>query len=145
MKKAVLSLLFVVLSLTLLWGCNNKSHTNPLVYENKQYNFSLELPKSWDGKYKVDEKGDNILFISKANQSTGGVVFQISIWNKAEWDKNGEEQAKTLRLVKIGEKGDKVYVFNTPTDVEYVNDDETKKNEYLTMWNDTESIKSSFK
>jgi hypothetical protein len=43
-----------------------------------------------------------------------------------------------------GEKADQVYTFAMPTDVQYTPDDDTKKNEYLSMSNDVEAIKSSF-
>ena len=67
-----------------------------IVYENTKYNFTLRLPKSWEGKFDVEERvgeseawPNSYNFIDKANKGYGGVIFTITIWTKEDWLKNG--------------------------------------------------------
>lgn len=64
---------------------------------------------------------------------------------KKKWNKDGDELIKLIHIAKIAEQGDTVYTINTPTDVQYDNQDEKKKTEYLSMADDINSIKASFK
>ncbi|TCZ79306.1 methyltransferase [Paenibacillus albiflavus] len=145
MKNIFRVFLLVLLSLCLLSACvDNKSEAKSIIFENAKNNFTLQLPHNWDGKYDVNETEDKITFVNKANKSSGGVLFEIRIWTKEKWSTEGEELAKIIHLSKIGEKGDIVFSFNTPTDIQYILEDDNKKQEYLTMSNDIEAIKASF-
>lgn len=146
MKNILNVLLFVFIPLCLLIACNeSKSEAKSIIYENTNYNFNLKLPQNWDGKYDVVETENKIIFYNKANKSSsGGELFDISIWSKEKWRTEGEELTKIIHLSKIGETRDKIFAINTPTDVQYAPDDETKKQEYLTMSNDVETIKATF-
>ncbi|MFD0681653.1 MULTISPECIES: S-layer homology domain-containing protein [unclassified Paenibacillus] len=116
-------------------------------YENTQYGFSLKIPKSWEGKYDITDTapttaGHNIDFINKSTKY--GILFTISVWSKKFWEENKEEINGQIRATKIGEKGDHVYVFHTPTDVQYDPADEKSMADYLSMFKDVEAIKGSF-
>lgn len=56
----------------------------------------------------------------------------------------GEALSQIIHLTKLGEKNDTIFSWATPTDVQYIPDDEASKQEYLEMFIDVESIKSSF-
>jgi hypothetical protein len=144
--KNLFNLLFLVLiPLCLLNACSdNKSEAQNIIYEDTNNNFTLKLPKSWDGKYDVVETESGIKFLNKANKLGGGELFNIGIWSKEKWSAEGDELTKTIHISKIGEKGDKIFTVNTPTDVQYISDDDNKKKEYLSMSNDIENIKATF-
>jgi hypothetical protein len=160
MKKTFIVLMVSIMLLSLLSACTestkptqstvnetqkDKSNENNLIlYENTKYNFTLNIPKKWSGKYVVREKDNNITFFSKANQP-GGELFNIQVWEKEKWNKDGDELIKLIHISKIAEQGDTVYTINTPTDVQYDNQDEKKKTQYLSMADDINSIKASFK
>ena len=122
-----------------------------IVYENTKYNFTLKLPKSWEGKYEVmdivnEAMGtDNYNFIDKANKGWGGVVFTISIWTKDDWIKNGPTAIGIGRIYKIGEDEDKVLTLSPPGDVEYDPQDEKLTAEYSSMADHINTIKTTFK
>ncbi|MDQ0888607.1 hypothetical protein QFZ81_003695 [Paenibacillus sp. V4I9] len=116
--------------------------TESIVYENNKYNFILEIPKSWDGKYDVVENGDGLRFVYKANKN--GTLFSITIWSKEKWSTDGAELAKNIHISKIGEKGDKIYTLSTPTDVQVDPSDKKMTADYASMWEDIEGIKATF-
>jgi hypothetical protein len=115
--------------------------TESMVYENTKYNFILKIPKSWNGKYDVEENGDNLRFVYKANN---GTLFSITIWSKEKWNTDGAELVKNIHISKIGEKGDKIYTLSTPTDVQVVPSDKKMAADYNSMWEDIEGIKATF-
>lgn len=146
MKKRYVLFVLLFIPLFMSYACSNgKSETKVIVYENQEYSFMIELPKTWKGKYEVVETDNNVTFFSKANRSVGGQLFTIGIWSTENWTKEGEELSKMIHISKIGEKGNNVYALSTPTDVQYSTDDEQNKKEYLTMFDDIESIKTTFK
>ncbi|MEK4511160.1 hypothetical protein EJP82_02550 [Paenibacillus anaericanus] len=125
--------------------------TPNIAYENSKYKFTLDLPKSWEGKYEVkstlfkDSGKENIDFIDKANHEFGGVVFTIQVWPKAKWNADGKTTAEMVPLFKIGEKGDQVFTLTTPTDVQYDLNDVKLSEEYKNMHDYINTIKTSFK
>ncbi|MDB5054812.1 MAG: Copper amine oxidase N-terminal protein [Bacilli bacterium] len=118
-----------------------------MLYENTKYNFTLKLPKSWEGKYDVVEGTDFINFIDKANKDAGwgGLLFTIQEWSKERWNTDGVEEAKNYQISKIGENGDKIFTLSTPSDVNYNVNDEKMKAEYASMWSHINTIKTTFK
>ncbi|MFM1654200.1 methyltransferase [Brevibacillus sp. B_LB10_24] len=144
MKHWYLGLCLAIFSLGFLQACANSSgDAQTTLYENTSYHFTLQLPASWEGKYDVDETDSAITFSSTANKP-GGVLLQIGIWTKEKWKEEGEELTQIIHIAKIGETEDKIFSFSTPTDVQYIPDDEAKKQEYLRMTEDIEKIKASF-
>jgi hypothetical protein len=117
-----------------------------IVYENTKYNFTLKLPESWEGKYYVKDDpvsvGNNIDFISKDTKLD--VLFTISIWSKDYWSKKEEEVKGQIPISKIGEKGDKVYLFHSQLIMESNSDDEKLKAAYESMVKDIKTIRNTF-
>lgn len=56
----------------------------------------------------------------------------------------GEVLSQIIHLSKLGEKNDTIFSWATPTDVQYIPEDVASKQEYMEMFTDVESIKSSF-
>ncbi|MFD0677242.1 MULTISPECIES: stalk domain-containing protein [unclassified Paenibacillus] len=121
-----------------------------IVYENRKNNFTLHLPKSWEGKYDAVEtvdkasKFETITFIDIANKEYGGVVFSIGIWTKDNWSQNGQTAIEVGHISKIGELGDRVFAISTPSDVQYDPHNEKLTAEYKSMSNYVNTIKTSF-
>ncbi|NOU98767.1 stalk domain-containing protein [Paenibacillus planticolens] len=126
------------------------SATPSMVYENRKNNFTLNLPKSWEGKYEVVEAIDeasefeNISFIDIANKGYGGVVFSIGIWTKDNWSQNGQTAMEVGHISKIGELGDRVFTISTPGDVQYDPFNEKLTAEYKSLSSYVNKIKTSF-
>ncbi|NIK75500.1 hypothetical protein FHS15_000600 [Paenibacillus castaneae] len=130
----------------LMIGANSESEANRIPYENTKYTFTLKLPQSWEGKYEVKErisaKGNNFDFINKATKY--GILFTISIWDKQSWISSEEEIRGQIPITELGEKGDVVYLFHTPTDVQYDPSDDKSTADYQSMFNDVKTIIKSF-
>jgi hypothetical protein len=126
-----------------------------LIYENTNNHFSIELPRSWKGKYLVEEHGkdrgvepgDNMDFINAANKEKyGGLLFTINVWTKEKWQTEGQTLKGIIgnHLTKIGETREKVVLLLTPTDVQFSLDDKMLADDYQNMFNDIEYIKNTF-
>ncbi len=117
-------------------------------YTNTQYNFTMTLPASWEGKYEVVDNvsgfaGHNLDFINKATKY--GILFTISVWSTKFWEEHEKEIHGQIRATKIGEQGDHVYIFHTPSDVQYDPSDDKATEDYQTMFRDVQAIRGSFK
>ncbi|RNB80160.1 methyltransferase [Brevibacillus fluminis] len=144
-KPFVYACVLLMFSLAVLAACAiQKDETKSIAYDNPTHHFTLSLPLSWEGKYDIVESESKVSFVSKANIQAGGELFSISIWTKEKWATEGEELAAIIHLAKIGEDQTKVFTFATPTDVQYLPDDEQKKAEYANMASELEGIKATF-
>ncbi|MEK4339629.1 methyltransferase [Brevibacillus sp. FSL L8-0710] len=144
MRSRFLGFCLAFLSLFFLQACSEKSEdTKSILYENTTHHFTLQLPKSWEGKYEVKETENQIIFSSKANQP-GGILCEVRVWSQEEWKQDGEELTTVIHLEKIGESDDKVYSFSTPTDVQWTVGDAEKEREYQAMFAEVSGIKASF-
>lgn len=133
---------------------NNKAIITaaPVVYENKKYNFTLDLPRSWEGKYEFVESADkekgteNYAFINQANKAGyGGYLFSISLIDKKTWSETGPTAMYNSRIWKVGEQGDKAFIFIPAGDVQYDPNDVQLTEDYAAMSKYINSIRTSFK
>jgi hypothetical protein len=117
------------------------------VYENTKHNFSLVLPKSWEGKYEAVEGTDSVNFIDLANKEAGwgGYLFTIQVWTKEKWSTDGVIAKQNMHIYKIGERGEEEFTLSTTTDVNYNLADEKLKIEYAVMWDHINTIRTTFK
>lgn len=122
-----------------------------MLYHNSQYRFTLDVPSSWEGKYEVTERKDeeservNYLFINKANNAFGGVLYSISVWTKEDWLANGATTKGIGQVYKLGEDADHVFLLFPPGDVEYNPHDEKLTAEFRSMKDQISTIRRSFK
>lgn len=119
------------------------------LYENKDYHFSLTLPKSWVGKYEVVEAPNEATemtyqFIDSANKSFGGVVFSLSAWKRDDWKASEQSAMEVGRTKKIGEIGTYVFSLSRPGDVQYDPQNEKLTAEYAQMAAFVTTISTSF-
>ncbi|MFC7680363.1 hypothetical protein [Paenibacillus sp. GCM10028914] len=129
---------------------NNKpveDEQTPIVYENKKYGFSLELPADWKDRYTVMDEDHVIHFANEANNKAGigGIVFTVSVFTEEKWAQEGEELMSAIRIEEVGRSDGKVYTMNTPTDVQYSSSDKKLEEQYMDMSEDVNGIKSTFK
>jgi uncharacterized protein YgiM (DUF1202 family) len=104
--------------------------TNPLVYENTDYGFSLTFPQAWAG-YKFFKKivdGVAVYYVAlpttdknwseSAAEAGYASFFTVGVYTKAQW---AAAQSEEMKPLKIGEKGDYIFSFSsgqaTPTDL----------------------------
>ncbi|MEC0227185.1 S-layer homology domain-containing protein [Paenibacillus alba] len=127
-----------------------EEHYQPIttmLYENDTYHFSLQLPLSWADKYDIVDQavsyGHSINFINKATGT--GILFTLAVWDKEEWNLSKEEIKGIIPISEIGEKGNQVFLFFTPTDVQYDPSDEKGMVDYLAMFQSVKMIKPTFK
>lgn len=133
---------------------NNKviPAASTIQYKNTKYHFTLDLPKSWDGKYDVVEKvnhdsvSEYFDFIHQSSKQTlGGVIFTIGVVPRQYWVENGPTLIDVGQTSKIGEKEDKVFTLSKPGDVQFDPEDEKLAAEYLSMSKYINTIKTSLK
>lgn len=152
--KIVYYLLCTIILLTTACGSDqareikkNPVDQTPIVYENQNYHFRLELPGNWKETYIISEKDETIEFLDKANNEAGagGALFTISVFSEQQWQEESEELLNTIHIAEVGKSDGKVYTFSTPTDVQFNSGDEQLKEGYSKMFKDVEGIKDSFR
>lgn len=143
-KQFVLVLLLTTLCILNACADDKENSSQTIVYENSKYHFTLDIPRKWKEFCAVIEADNRITFSDKWN-GLAGQLFTVEVWSRAKWELEGAELMKLVHITKIGETRDTVYTFQTPSDVQHVQDDEGKKQQYLSMFNDVESIRRSFK
>lgn len=133
---------------------NNKviPAVSTIKYINSKYNFTLDLPKNWEGKYEVSEKINNdsgseyFQFQHQPSiQKSGGNLFTIGVVSQQYWKEQGSNLIEVGQIWKIGEKGDKVFTLSKPGDVQYDPEDEKMAEEYISMSKYINTIKTSLK
>ncbi|MDF2684634.1 MAG: copper amine oxidase-like protein [Brevibacillus sp.] len=120
-----------------------------ILYENKDYHFSLTLPKTWVGKYEVIEARNEATemtyhFIDRANKSYGGILFSLSVWKRDDWKASESSEMEVGRTKKIGESGNFIFTLSRPGDVQYDPQNEKLTAEYAQMAAFITSISTSF-
>ncbi|NRF95549.1 methyltransferase [Paenibacillus frigoriresistens] len=147
MAKLVRAVLLLFITIQILSACSidTTATTKSIKYENEKYKFILTLPSKWRDNYDVVElKHEDIMafrFITKVGK---GELFRVEVWPKDQWESKGIELTKIIHISKIGELGDTVYAFDTPTDVQYDPNNQKDKEQYTLLEQDVEQIKASF-
>lgn len=119
----------------------------PIVYENQNYHFTLELPGNWKDAYIISEKDETIEFLDKTNNEAGagGALFTVRVFSEQQWQEESEELLNNIHIAEVGKSDGKVYTFSTPTDVQFNSEDEQLKEGYSKMFKNVEGIKDSFR
>ncbi|MDQ0890254.1 hypothetical protein QFZ81_005342 [Paenibacillus sp. V4I9] len=147
MVKFVRAVLLLFISVQILSACSKDTTatTKSIKYENEEYKFILMLPSKWRNNYDVVElKHEDIMAFRFTTKVGKGELFRVEVWPKDQWETKGIELAKIIHISKIGELGDAVYAFDTPTDVQYDPNNQKDKEQYTLLEQDVEQIKASF-
>jgi hypothetical protein len=143
---AFVSMLIVVGVVGMLVGFNSQ---NNIPYFCKTFECYFELPKSWENKYEIEERNNNIVYVyhKAIRQEYGegtGLLFYIEM---LEGDKFTHEDITDPGNRSIALQGDGyTYVFGMPTDVQYPvweGGNKALADDYLKMSEDNEKIKKS--
>ncbi|NOU95913.1 methyltransferase [Paenibacillus sp. LMG 31456] len=146
-KLVVRAVMLLLIAVQILAACSKDTTvvTKSIKYENEKYKFSLTLPSKWRDNFEVVElKHEDVMafrFITKVGK---GELFRVEVWPKDQWETKGIELAKIIHISKIGELGNTVYAFDTPTDVQYDPSNQEDKEQYTLLKKDIEQIKISF-
>ncbi|MGF7033661.1 hypothetical protein J2T17_004609 [Paenibacillus mucilaginosus] len=123
-----------------------------LVYADPQFRFKLRLPAYWKDAYEVEKQEGQggtlaqVHFIHTPNQAGGGVLFSVLVLSQESWEVEGQQLLELggSHITQLGEREGCVFLFITPSDVQFSLDDEEKKTDYMSMSDDLGAIKSSF-
>ncbi len=87
-----------------------------IIYENKLYGYRLEIPNSWKGKYKVDEREGEVAFLY--HHPFGSYpIFRISVFNQQSW--KGAISEPGYHGNEIDRDGKSVFVYILPLENPY--------------------------
>ncbi|WP_379137255.1 stalk domain-containing protein [Paenibacillus sp. sgz500958] len=124
----------------------------PIVYENAKYKFTLELPRSWEGKYEVTEQSnpdrgtESYSFINTSNKAEyGGYLFGITVMDIKKWNEMAQTAMEVAPIWKVGEKGGKAFILIPAGDVQYNPNDSQLTEDYMSMSKYINSIRTTFK
>ena len=114
-------------------------------YSNGPLEFSLTLPSSWEGLYRVHEHKSDLAdavwvkFINIRNEDAGygGDVFSIVISYEELGDIPGTRE--------ISRVDGKIVYYSVPTDVKFDPNNRSMSDEYKKMENDVKSISVTFR
>lgn len=108
-------------------------------YINNEAGFKVDIPKSWDGKYIINEWSEGVEFIHLIDGKEGDVLCSIRIFGTIEeWNKDGGYPDTY-----IGENRGMVYVARTPSESTY--DYESSEGQqyikdYQELWEGVEAV-----
>lgn len=93
--------------------------SNPLLYTNSKYSFSIEFPAGWED-FEVDETEGSeaagfvaMYSFALPSKSYGDfTLFDITIYTEEQWEPYNEYFDIWGNSEKLGTKGDYVYIFS---------------------------------
>ncbi len=150
MKKFYYFLVLTFLALSIA-GCSNSNgqqSKTEIIYKDQKYGFTFVFPSTWKDKYYVDYLYDTVRIHHKATwQKNGeGTLFTIHVFKpKDKWNTEGKPLVDSIGMQKIYEDTNEAIGYSSPTDVQYIIDDNKLRNEYEQMEKDVYNIVKSFK
>lgn len=102
--------------------------------------FSVTLPGSWKGKYGITQGADYYTFYQQASKAmgTGGALFTISRYKDTSYKELPNYEV-------LGTGNNAAFIFQKPTDVQFATDDAAVTQEYQSMAQEVDTIKSGIK
>jgi hypothetical protein len=145
LKKLLFLCIALILILTVFSACSS-----PAIYKNESLNFSLEIPSSWEGKYKVVDTDETIAFyqsgtLGKFGEGTGR-LFTISR-QEGMLSKEESEDTPWPSHFMMHANG-YTYIMNMPSDVQapiWDSGGQKLADEYKNMEKEIEKIRNSIK
>lgn len=114
---------------------------NAILYETAYY--TVEIPKSWEGKYFVKDDAYGLRFYNTANADAncGGFLFGIAQTTVEKYNELKEYDSSNRGL--IHQSGNIVYYLAEPSDVQFDISDPILLDEYSSMEADEDTILKS--
>lgn len=116
---------------------SNPAAEESIAYVNQFTGYSIDLPKSWEGKYAVEETEEKTEFLYNSQTDMKAPIFTILIYPESEWEKAKENQ----QLHEILIQGETVYAYLLPLDSPYSG---AEAEEYGRMVGEVKEIIKSF-
>ncbi len=118
------------------------------VYENVEMGFSLEMPRTWEGKFFTEKTQEGVSFYHK-NKKEGlhAELFSIYIFGtEGDWE-NASPEFKEYHALELGVREGMVYVRVRPSDFQYNPEEEEESviREYESMLVESNLIFDSFR
>ncbi|MCK5416499.1 hypothetical protein KAI92_03670 [Candidatus Parcubacteria bacterium] len=106
---------------------------------NEKAKSSLAIPEDWEGKYRLKESGNEIVFSYIVNPLESYNIFSISYYDIDEWKQSG--------TLKIMEKNDYIFEYdiNHLDKIEDIDIKDINYDDYMFMINDVDEIVKSIK
>ena len=138
-KKSISVVLAMILLLVMALGSASAAASGRLTYTHSSLGFSLTLPPSWTGLYRIEETQNGALFINISNERAeyGGLLFGIEVYD--------EEAEIPTQFTKLPRSGGKYFYAVYPGDIQWAYDDAALSKEYKGMNNEVESILKTFR
>lgn len=116
------------------------------IYEDDIYNYSIKIPKSWEGLYSISKEENDIKVCSKSNEEAGkgGVLFRIKVLPKEQFDNMKEDILNPVQKSELERDEENVYVLLYASDIQYDLENEKLMQEYIDMSKDIGLITESF-
>lgn len=148
-------LLLIVLLLTCaqpLIGCASEkkptsSASDSILYQNREWGFSLALPRSWEGKYAIlkSEYGHYDIFHKQTHEKeSGGRICSIERRIGEHLTQSNLDQSPYLRKILHVANG-WTFIASYPGDVQASMTNAARRKEYAAMSNDWDTIAKSFR
>ncbi len=145
MRKKNLGWLLVLVLVLALTACGSKDFKT---YENKELGFSLDLPKSWEGKYLVEEDPDRdlvyFMHISNSRDYENGMLFSIDRRVGGLITEEDIENGYVPGEI-IGKEAGYTFIKGLPTDIQYGPEAVVDTKEYEEMRSELPDVLKTFK
>jgi hypothetical protein len=105
-------------------------HTRPSI-------GSLAIPEEWEGKYRVKEEGNTVIFYYIGQPDNITPIFSLTVYSETAWTGQKNNNQKLIKS-----QDGSVYVYDLNADSRPAGD---KVKEFLEMQQDIEKIIESFK
>ncbi len=97
---------------------------------------SLAIPETWEGKYRLEEKGNEVLFYYIGDINNPKPLFKILAFKEEDW--NNFEHKSEFKKIKSRQPG---YVFAWQKQIDKI----SNSSEYFDMIEDINDIINSFR
>ncbi len=150
-KKGFLGFVLILLIVGITGVIFGFNYDKSISYVCKTFECSFDLPKSWEGKYEIEERNNNIVYVyhkairGEYGEGTG-MLFYIEMLegDNLTHDDITDPGNRTIALQESGY----TYVFGMPTDVQYPiwdGGDKTLADDYVKMTKDHDKVKKNIR
>ncbi|MDO4720587.1 MAG: hypothetical protein Q4A78_07985 [Peptostreptococcaceae bacterium] len=150
-RHLLLIILLLICAQPLIGDASEKkpasSASDSIVYQNREWGFSLALPRSWEGKYTIlkSEYGDYEIRHKQTHENeSGGLICSIERRIGEHLTQSNLDQSPYLQKILHTANG-WTFIVSYPGDVQASMANETWRKEYAAMSQDWDTIAKSFR
>ncbi|TJX15380.1 hypothetical protein E9840_03000 [Tissierella creatinini] len=145
-NKILIFLILIVIGSMILLSCTKETSSVPIteIFTNEDLNFSVEIPKQWEGKFIAEDYEKGVNFYSKNNKDYGGLLCSIERLVGELISQEDLDQAPVSQKILLKDNG-YTYILRMPSDVQFALDNNKLKKEYGEMQALVNDMASSIK